>query len=190
MTSLAHGSGVVLALIARPLVVLATLGTARLSWAERAFITWSGLKGAVPILLAAFAVLEHVSGAGRIYSLVFVVVLLSVAVQGTLVPLAAAVLRIPMHVQPALPWELSIRLGAEPPAAHEFEVADGAIAAGCRIRDLPLGDHAWVTLVVRDGAATRAGGSLQLRAGDRVLLLTDEPEPLARLFSAAHAEGV
>ena len=65
----------VLALVARPLVVLLTLGLARLSWAERGFIAWSGLKGAVPILLAAFAVLESVSGADKVYGLVFVVVL-------------------------------------------------------------------------------------------------------------------
>src|SRR5512132_3340966 len=57
----------VLALLARPLVVLLTLGLARLSWAERAFITWSGLKGAVPILLAAFALLGGVAGAERVY---------------------------------------------------------------------------------------------------------------------------
>ena len=78
-----------LALLARPLVVLLTLGIARLSWAERAFITWSGLKGAVPILLAAFALLSGVAGSERVYGVVFVVVLVSVVGQGTLVPLVA-----------------------------------------------------------------------------------------------------
>jgi Sodium/hydrogen exchanger family len=71
-----------LALLARPLVVLLTLGLARLSWAERAFITWSGLKGAVPILLAAFAVLGGVAGSDHVYGVVFVVVLVSVVGQG------------------------------------------------------------------------------------------------------------
>jgi potassium/hydrogen antiporter len=85
-----------LAVVARPVVVLATLLPARFSRAERAFIAWSGLKGAVPILLAAFAVLANVQGAERIYGMVFVVVLVSVLGQGTLVPLVARVLGIPM----------------------------------------------------------------------------------------------
>jgi cell volume regulation protein A len=175
----------VLALFARPLVVVLTLGVARLRWTERAFIAWSGLKGAVPILLAAFAVLVGVAGAQRVYGVVFVVVLVSVVGQGTLVPLVARALAIPIREQPALPWELSVRLGEEPPAAHEFEVAAGSRAVGRTIRDLPLGEHAWVTLVVREGTATRPAGSLELGAGDRVLLLAEahELESLSRLFS-------
>jgi potassium/hydrogen antiporter len=86
----------VLALVARPLAVLASLVHARLSRAERLFIIWSGLKGAVPILLAAFAVIEGVPGAGRHYAIVFVVVLVSVVGQGSLVSLAARRLGIPM----------------------------------------------------------------------------------------------
>jgi potassium/hydrogen antiporter len=90
-----------------------------------------------------------------------------------------------MRERPVLPWELSVRLGEEPPAAHEFEVGAGSRADGRTIRDLPLGEHAWITLVVRDGAATRPGGSLALQAGDRVLLLAniDDLDPLARLFA-------
>ena len=86
----------VLAVFARPLIVAATLAMARFSWSERMFIAWSGLKGAVPILLAAFAVLGEVAGAEHVYRIVFVVVLISVLVQGTLVPYVAAWLRIPM----------------------------------------------------------------------------------------------
>jgi cell volume regulation protein A len=178
--------GLVLALLARPLIVLLTLGLARLSWGERAFISWSGLKGAVPILLAAFALLGGVDGAVHVYGVVFVVVLVSVVGQGTLVAFVARALHIPMRERPALPWELSVRLGDEPQPAHEFEVHVGSRAAGRTIRDLPLGDHAWVTLVVRDGTPTRPSGSLELRIGDRVLLLAEanDLEPLTRLFAA------
>ena len=165
--------------------MLLTVGLARLSWAERAFITWGGLKGAVPILLAALALLGGATGAERVYGVVFVVVLVSVVGQGTLVPTVACALNISMRERPSLPWELSVRLGEEPQPAHEFLVGTGSRAAGCTIRDLPLGEHAWVTLVVRDGVATRPGGSLELRAGDRVLLLAeaDDLDPLTRLFA-------
>lgn len=74
-----------LVLLARPVTVVLTLARARFTWAEQVFISWSGLKGAVPILLAAFAVLRNVESADRIYGIVFVVVLLSVVFQGILV---------------------------------------------------------------------------------------------------------
>jgi potassium/hydrogen antiporter len=87
---------VLLAFVARPLVVAPLLWPSRLRRGERLFVMWSGLKGAVPILLAAFALLEHVDGAERIYGIVFVLVTFSVLVQGATVPFAARRLGIPM----------------------------------------------------------------------------------------------
>ena len=87
---------VVLAVVARPLAVGPLLLPVRLTNGERLFIMWSGLKGAVPILLASFAVLAPVDDADRIYGIVFVVVAFSVILQGATIPLAARRLRIPM----------------------------------------------------------------------------------------------
>jgi potassium/hydrogen antiporter len=85
--------GVVLTLalvfLIRPAVVIGTLATARLQPGDRTFIAWAGLKGAVPILLAAFAVLDGVEGAAAVYGIVFVAVLFSVFGQGSLVPAVA-----------------------------------------------------------------------------------------------------
>jgi cell volume regulation protein A len=177
----------VLALVVRPLVVLLTLARARLRWAERAFIAWSGLKGAVPILLAAFAVIGGVPRAGSVYGIVFVVVLLSVVGQGTFVPFVATLLRIPMHERPLRPWQISVRLGQEPEDAQELTVGAGSRAENEEIGSLPLGKNTWVTLVVREGAAVAPTGSLQLRAGDRVVLLAeaDDVPALSRLFRAS-----
>jgi cell volume regulation protein A len=88
---------VVLAFVARPLAVGPLLLPARLANGERLFIMWSGLKGAVPILLASFAVLAPVDEADRIYGIVFVVVAFSVILQGASIPYAARRLRIPMR---------------------------------------------------------------------------------------------
>jgi cell volume regulation protein A len=87
---------VVLAVVARPVVVLALLAPARLRWEERVFVSWAGLKGAVPILLAAFAVLANVRDADRIYLIVFVVVMFSVVIQGSLIATVARRLGIPI----------------------------------------------------------------------------------------------
>jgi potassium/hydrogen antiporter len=88
----------ILALLARPLVVGALLVPARLRRGERLFVMWSGLKGAVPILLAAFALLEGVGGADRIYGIVFVVVAFSVIFQGATMPFVARRLGVPMRL--------------------------------------------------------------------------------------------
>ncbi len=88
---------VVLGLLIRPLVVVLLLLPVRLDWGERLFVAWSGLKGAVPILLAALAVIAAVDDAPRIYDVVFVVVLFSVVVQGTLLPTVAGRLRVPLY---------------------------------------------------------------------------------------------
>jgi cell volume regulation protein A len=94
---------VVLAVVARPLAVAPLLWPARLSRGERVFVMWSGLKGAVPILLASFAVLGEVENAGRIYGIVFVVVAFSVVLQGATIPYAAERLGIPMRSRAAGP---------------------------------------------------------------------------------------
>jgi cell volume regulation protein A len=88
---------VVLALVARPLAVGPLLIPARLTKGERLFVMWGGLKGAVPILLASFAVLGEVRDAERIYGIVFVVVAFSVALQGATIPYAAMRLGVPMR---------------------------------------------------------------------------------------------
>jgi len=80
---------VILALVARPLAVWPLLTPVRMRPGERIFVVWGGLRGAVPILLAAFAVLGGVDDADRIYEIVFVVVAFSVIVQGSSIPWAA-----------------------------------------------------------------------------------------------------
>jgi cell volume regulation protein A len=89
---------VFVALVARPLVIGALLLPTRLRVGERLFVMWSGLKGAVPIFLAAFAILAGVPDADRLYGIVFVVVALSVVVQGSSIPLAASLAGVPMRL--------------------------------------------------------------------------------------------
>jgi cell volume regulation protein A len=96
---------IVLALVARPLVVGALLLPARLRVGERLFVMWSGLKGAVPIFLAAFAILAGVDDADRLYGIVFVVVALSVVIQGSSIPLAASFAGVPMRLVRQEPLE-------------------------------------------------------------------------------------
>jgi len=176
-----------LVFVARPLAVGALLVPVRLRLGERLFVIWGGLKGAVPILLAALAILSSVRDAHRIYDIVFVVVAFSVIVQGTTIPFVASRLRIPMRLVHPEPWDLSIRLRTEPKGVQRYVVAHGSRAAGEAIRDLPLGDHVWVSMVVRDDEPRQARGSHVFEPGDEVLLLSDDADTAAlrRLFETA-----
>jgi cell volume regulation protein A len=86
-----------LAFVARPIVVTPLLLPTQMRAGERMFVAWGGLKGAVPILLASFAILADVDNAERVYEIVFVVVLFSVVVQGSSLALAARRLGVRMR---------------------------------------------------------------------------------------------
>jgi potassium/hydrogen antiporter len=171
---------VLLTFVARPLVVAALLARARLTRGEKVFIAWAGMRGAVPILLAAFTLLEGVDHANRIYGIVFVVVMFSVVVQGSLVSTVAGRVGLEMRRIHQEPWDLSVRLRDEPQEVGRYVVAAGSSADGVALRDLVLGERAWISLIMRDGAARQARGDSVLRAGDEVLVLG----------TSAHAQAV
>ncbi len=164
----------ILALIARPLAVGPLLLPFRMRWRDRIFVMWGGLRGAVPILLAAFAVLRGVDESRRLYGIVFVVVCFSVVVQGTSIPFVAARLGIPMRK-------------SGPPGVRRFVVAPGSRADGERIGSLPIGDRSWVTRIRRGKTELAADGPTQLQPGDEVHAVTDiqDVDGLRRLFERA-----
>jgi cell volume regulation protein A len=181
--------GVILAallVVVRPFVVGALLARVDLARGEKLFIGWCGLKGAVPILLATFPILEGIDGADRMYDIVFVVVAVSVVLQGSTLSAVAHRLGVPMHEIPGEPWKLEVGLAEEPRGAHRLAVAAGSPADGTAIRDLDIGEGSWISLVVHDGQAVQPRGSYVLRAGDEVLLLADpfERPDVERLFAA------
>jgi cell volume regulation protein A len=176
---------ILLAFVARPLVVGLLLLPTRLRPGEKLFVMWGGLRGAVPILLATFVLVAGVEDAQRIYDVVFVVVAFSVIVQGSSIPFVASRLRVPMRAVEPEPWDLSIRLRDEPRDVRRFIVGAGARAVGSRIRDLPLSENAWIALVIREGAAQRPRGSFAVMPGDELLVLADARDVplLQRLFA-------
>jgi cell volume regulation protein A len=174
----------VLALVARPLVVGVLLLPVRLRFGERLFVMWSGLKGAVPILLGTLVLLAQVKDAERVYNIVFVVVALSVIVQGSSIPFVAARLGVRMRTIDPEPWDVSIRLRNEPRDMRRFVVGPGARAVGHAIRDLPLGDRTWISMVISEGHARQARGSYRFEPGDEVLAIAarEDVPALQRLF--------
>jgi cell volume regulation protein A len=167
--------GAVLALVIRPVLVGLSLAPVTLSRRERAFVLFAGLKGAVPILLGSLLLSAGVAGAQRLYGVVVVVVIFSVLVQGSLVPVAARLLRIRMEPVEPQPWALGVRLMDEPEGVHHLTVQAGSHADGTTVGalsdELPL--EAWVSFVVRDGQLVPVREDAVLRPGDDVLVLAD-----------------
>jgi cell volume regulation protein A len=165
-----------LAFVIRPLLVGVVLWPVRLRPGERVFVLWAGLKGAVPILLGAFIVQAGTADAPRIYEIIFVVVAFSVIVQGGAVPGLARRLKVPLRTIEPEPWSLGIRFQDEPEGLHRFVVSAGAAAADAAIGSLPLPEHAWVSLIVRDGRLIPALAGTTLQPGDEVVVLADDAD--------------
>jgi potassium/hydrogen antiporter len=149
---------------------------------ERAFVLWAGLKGAVPILLGTYVLAEGIDGAERIYAVIFVVVLVSVVVQGGPVPQFARLWKVPMRVIEPEPWALGMRFRERPEGLHRYLVAVGSAADGTSIADLDLGEDAWISMVSRGGRLMQVRGETVLRPGDEVLALAEDDADPGHLF--------
>ncbi len=174
-----------LILLVRPLFVGLLIAPLRLRLGERAFVLWAGLKGAVPILLGTYVVAEGVPGADRIYAVIFVVVLVSVVVQGGLVPTLARLWHVRMRLVEPEPWALGMRFRDEPEGLHRLVVTRGSAADGAAIDDLPLEEDVWVSMVSRRGRLVQVRGTTVLEADDEVLVLASDRSVISRLFSEA-----
>lgn len=178
--------GLLLALVVRPVLCLPLLQPARLGRGESAFVLFAGLKGAVPLLLGSLVVGSSVGGGERLYGVVVVVVLVSVVLQGALVPVVARWSGVRMQTVELEPFSIGMRLRDEPQGAHRLTVAAGSAADGRRIEDVPgLAEGTWISLVLRDGVLVPVRGDTVLRAADEVLVLVDgpqDPQPVRAVF--------
>lgn len=170
--------------VVRPVLVWLLMVRMDLARGEKLFVLWSGLKGAVPILLGLFALEDGGSGTHRLYLVVFVVVLVSAVAQGGLVPAMARWLNVPMQTVELEPWTIGVRFRAEPTGLRRHVVAPGSPADGAAIGTLELGEGTWINLVRRDGVLVEIHGGTELRPGDEVMAIGGPLSGLARLFQA------
>src|SRR3954454_19407824 len=165
-------AGLVLTFVARPLsVVISALG-ARLRWQEQAFLSWSGLRGAVPVVLMTIPLAERVSGAERLFDLVFVMVVVYTLLTAPSLPWVARVLGV---ARPADPRALDLEAAPlERVAADllQMTITPGSRLHGVEVGELRLPPGASVSLVVRGGDAMVPEKRTVLRALDDVLVVT------------------
>jgi potassium/hydrogen antiporter len=179
----------VLTLVARPVAVaVCSLGSG-MSWREQAIVSWAGLRGAVPIVLATFPFTAGVDAGAVIFNVVFFVVLVSVLVQGlTLLPLLRR-LGLPRDTPAWAPVAEALPLDGIDVDLVELFVTEDLPIAHRRLRELPGLDTTLVAALVRGNRVIVPKGDTRLQPGD-VLLLTAQREgdALARLTAWARGE--
>jgi cell volume regulation protein A len=158
--------------IGRPLAVLVSALPFRLPWREQAFLSWAGLRGAVPIVIATIPVTEGLAGAERVLDVVFVLVVVYTLVQA-----------------PTLPWvgrrlgvvdadrAVDLQVETAPLDQMRADLLQLAIAPGSRlhgvyVEELRLPPGAHVTLIVREGRSLVPGPYTHFVVGDQVLVVT------------------
>ena len=176
--------------LARPLAVLLSAAPFRLPWREQVFLSWAGLRGAVPIVIATIPVTEGLPGAERVLDVVFVLVVLYTAVQAPTLPWVGRRLRV-VEAGQALDLEVEVapleQLRAD---LLQVRVTPGSRLRGVYVEELRLPPGAHVTLVVRDGRSIVPGPHTHFADGDALLVVApsgvrDEAE--ARLRAVARS---
>jgi cell volume regulation protein A len=163
--------GVVLVLVARPVSVAASVSWFGVDWREQTFLSWAGLRGAVPIVLATIPLSLRVPGAEKLFDVVFVLVVVYTVLQASTIAPAARWLGVTSTAEPT---ELRVetapleRMQAD---LLQLEIPTGSHLAGVYVDELRLPNGAVITLVLRDGVGFVPEPRTRLRAGDSLLIV-------------------
>lgn len=177
----------VLMFLARPLAVFGTLFPFHFSLRELSFLSWVGLKGAIPIILATYPLVRGVPQGDLLFNVVFFVVLLSALTQGWMIPAVAGWMKVRKEVPDATPpvtLEINSIRHLEGDIV-EYRVEPGARAAGRRIRELALPESAVIAMIARGDDIIPPRGTTAILPDDYVfVMLKPEVRPFVdRMFS-------
>lgn len=167
--------GLVLTVVARPLSVVISLLPFRLPWQERALLSWAGLRGAVPVILATIPMVTGIEGSEKVFNIVFVLVVVYTLVQGPTLPWLAKALRLRDAGEAS---DLGIESAPlERLRGHLLSVAipEESKMHGVEVAELRLPPGAAVTLVVREDKSFVPSPTTALRRGDELLVVATDP---------------
>ncbi|TIC85000.1 potassium/proton antiporter [Nocardioides sp. GY 10113] len=168
----AVAAGLILTFVARPLSVAISSVVQPMPPREIAFLSWAGLRGAVPIVLTTIPLAEGIDDADHLFDLVFVMVVIFTLLTGPTLPLAARVLRVARSAEPR---DLELEVAPlERVAADLLQVTISPVSRlhGVEVGELRLPQGASVSMVVRNGATLVPESRTVLRRGDDLLVVT------------------
>lgn len=166
--------GVFMIVVARPLSVFACLLPFRkMSGKARLFVSWVGLRGAVPIIFATYPVVANIPGADSVFNVVFFITLLSLLLQGMTISTVARWLKLDLPLQ-----REGSEFGVEIPEEIDTQLRDVTLSAedlldGNRLADMNLPAGTLVMLVKRGNEFMIPNGSLELHVGDKLLVISE-----------------
>ena len=171
-----------LILVARPLSVLIALAPFKMRMRRRLYISWVGLRGAVPIVFATYPLLAGIDKANMIFNIVFFISVSSVLIQGTTLSVVAKWLKVslPEKVKPVTDLE-KILEDLPKSLLKEFKIRKDTFAAYKRIIDLKFPKTAFIVMIKREGEYIRPGGSTILQPADVLMVLADTQEDFAKV---------
>ncbi|WP_117169958.1 potassium/proton antiporter [Paraliobacillus sediminis] len=164
---------IILMLVARPIAVAISTIYMHFTRKELIFLSWAGLKGAVPIVLATFPLLAGVEGSQQIFNVVFFIVLTSCLIQGTTIAPLAQKLGLfgPKKTTPIHTLEL-ISLGKANAEMIEYEIEEDAAIVGKTLNDIPFPTDTLVNAIIREEQLVTPTGDTTIAAGDFLYMLT------------------
>ncbi|UMG94521.1 potassium/proton antiporter [Nocardioides sp. TF02-7] len=168
----AVAAGLVLTLVARPLSVLISSVVQPMPWRELAFLSWAGLRGAVPIVFTTIPLAEGVEDATQLFDIVFVMVVIYTLLTGPTLPLAARVLQVARRSEPR---DLEVEAAPLDRVAADLlqvTISPRSRMHGVEVGELRLPPGASVSMVVRDGQALVPERRTVLRHGDDLVVVT------------------
>ncbi|MFG6667029.1 potassium/proton antiporter [Halomonas sp. HNIBRBA4712] len=178
----------VLILVARPLAVIPISKLFGFNARETSLVSWVGLRGSVPIILAIFPLIFGLESAPLIFNVVFFVVLISASIQGTTLPMVARKLKLtePPPAQPAASLEITALEEVDADIV-EYRLSEQPRAEGRRLSQLALPETTVVAMITRGPTVIPPRGSTELKAGDHLfVVLRPETRPfIDRVFSDA-----
>lgn len=161
--------------VARPASVFVSLLPSSMNWREKLFVSWVGLRGAAPIILATFPLLAGLQQAELIFNVVFFVVLTSVLLQGTSIPLVAKWLKLDAPQSPKRVYPIEYApMGGFKSELKELPVVRESGMHGKAIVELGLPADFLVILIARENDFVIPGGGTVLQGGDTLLVLSDQ----------------
>lgn len=167
--------GVFMILLGRPLsVFLSLLPIHKVNLRSKLFVSWVGLRGAVPIIFATYPVVAGVPGSSQIFNIVFFVTLLSLSLQGTTVIKLARKLGL-ADDSAADPEEFGVELADElPTSLHTITLTEENLASGATLRQMSLPQGSLVMMIKRGKRYIVPNGTRRLQPGDVLLVIREE----------------
>lgn len=166
-------TAICLIFVARPVGIFVSLLPSALTWREKALVSWVGLRGAAPIILATFPLLAGIPQADLIFNLVFFVVLTSVLLQGTSISAAARLLKVDAPATPKRMYPIEyVPMSGLKSELKELAVPPGSYMAGKAIVELQLPADFLIILIARDNEFVQPSGGTVVYAGDTLLALS------------------